>query len=40
VVKRARHNSYRVKQHTDTGTRYTGPPTIDLVNLTLPQPTT
>ena len=38
VVKRARHNSYRVKQPTDTGTRYTGPPTIDLVNLALPQP--
>ncbi len=33
VVKRARHNSYRVKQPSDTGTRHAGPPTIDLVNL-------
>lgn len=36
VVKRARHNSYRVKRTGDTGTRYTGPPTIELVN---PEPT-
>ncbi len=33
VVKRARHNSYRVKQPHDVGTRYAGPPTIHLVNL-------
>jgi len=35
VVKRARHNSYRVKQPTDVGVRHPGPPTIDLVNLRL-----
>lgn len=28
VVKRARHNSYRVKTLTDIGTRHTSPPTI------------
>ena len=33
VVKRARHNSYRVKKPGDKGTRYDGPPTIALVNL-------
>ena len=33
VVKRARHNSYRVKRPGDTGTRHPGPPTIRLVNL-------
>jgi hypothetical protein len=33
VVRRARHNSYRVKRPGDTGTRYHGPPTIKLVNL-------
>jgi hypothetical protein len=33
VVKRARHNSYRVKKPGDTGTRHDGPPTIRLVNL-------
>jgi len=33
VVRRARHNSYRVKRPADTGTRYHGPPTIRLVNL-------
>ena len=33
VVKRARHNSYRVKRPGDTGTHYHGPPTIRLVNL-------
>jgi hypothetical protein len=33
VVKRARHNSYRVKQPSDRGVRHAGPPTIDLVNL-------
>jgi len=30
VVKRARHNSYRVKRATDTGTTHDGPPTIHL----------
>jgi hypothetical protein len=33
VVKRARHNSYRVKKPGDTGTRHDGPATIKLVNL-------
>ncbi len=36
VVKRARHNSYRVKRPTDHGTRHTGPATINLVNLHQP----
>jgi hypothetical protein len=38
VIRRARHNSYRVKRPGDTGTSYHGPPTIRLVNLR-PQPT-
>ena len=33
VVKRARHNSYRVKKPGDHGTRHDGPATIKLVNL-------
>jgi hypothetical protein len=33
VVRRARHNSYRVKRPRDTGIRHHGPPTIRLVNL-------
>jgi hypothetical protein len=33
VVKRARHNSYRVKRPGDKGTRHDGPPAIRLVNL-------
>ena len=33
VVKRARHNSYRVKKPGDSGTRHNAPPTIRLVNL-------
>jgi hypothetical protein len=37
VVRRARHNSYRVKRPGDTGTRHHGPPVIRLVNLR-PQP--
>ena len=36
VVKRARHNSYRVKRPGDHGTRHSGPATIKLVNLYLP----
>ncbi|MGH3922831.1 MAG: hypothetical protein ACRDS9_12345 [Pseudonocardiaceae bacterium] len=32
VVKRARHNSYRVKRPTDIGIRHDGPPTIQLAN--------
>ena len=35
VVKRARHNSYRVKKPGDTGTRHDGPATIGLANLVL-----
>jgi hypothetical protein len=30
VVKRGRHNSYRVKKPGDKGTRHTAPPTIQL----------
>ena len=37
VVKRARHNSYRVKKPGDHGTRHHAPPTITLVNLARPQ---
>jgi hypothetical protein len=33
VVKRARHNSYRVKRPADHGICHTGPATIKLVNL-------
>jgi hypothetical protein len=33
VVKRARHNSYRVKKARDQGTRHAGPPAIKLANL-------
>jgi hypothetical protein len=33
VVKRARHNSYRVKTATDVGVRHDGPATIKLANL-------
>ncbi len=33
VVRRARHNSYRVKRPGDHGTRHDGPATISLVNL-------
>jgi hypothetical protein len=36
VVKRARHNSYPVKQPHHTGKRLTRPPTVVLVNLTKP----
>lgn len=31
VIKRARHNAYRVKKPGDTGTRHNGPPTIRLI---------
>ena len=34
VVKRARHNHYRVKQATDTGTRHDGPATIRIAKIT------
>jgi hypothetical protein len=33
VVKRARHNSYRVKKPGDHGIRHDGPAAIKLVNL-------
>ena len=33
VVKRARHNSYRVKRRTDHGTRHDHPATIRLANV-------
>jgi hypothetical protein len=32
VIKRGRHNAYRVKKPEDTGIRYNGPPTIRLAN--------
>jgi hypothetical protein len=32
VIKRARHNSYRVKRPGDHGIRHSGPATISLVN--------
>jgi hypothetical protein len=32
VVKRARHNSYRVKRRTDVGIRHDRPVTIQLAN--------
>jgi hypothetical protein len=32
VVKRARHNSYRVKRPGDHGIRHPGPATISLIN--------
>ncbi len=35
VVKRARHNSYRVKKPGDHGTRHDGPPTVRLANPVL-----
>jgi hypothetical protein len=38
VVKRARHNSYRVKRSTDIGVRHDKPPMIRLVNLRAPDP--
>jgi 3'-phosphoadenosine 5'-phosphosulfate (PAPS) 3'-phosphatase len=33
VIKRARHNSYRVKRPSDQGIRHSRPPTIKLANL-------
>ena len=33
VIRRARHNFYRVKRPGDTGIRYHGPPSIRLANL-------
>jgi len=37
VVKRGRHNSYRVKKPGDHGTRHKAPPTIRLANPVNPQ---
>lgn len=34
VVKRARHNTYRVQTTTDLGTRHTGPPTVKIATTT------
>jgi hypothetical protein len=39
VIKRGRHNAYRVKKPADHGTRHESPPTITLVNLPKPQAT-
>jgi hypothetical protein len=33
VIKRARHNSYRVKRASDQGIRHARPPAIKLANL-------
>jgi hypothetical protein len=38
VIKRARHNSYRVKRPSDTGIRHDGPATIRLANPILTNP--
>jgi len=32
VIKRSRHNAYRIKRPADHGTRHHGPPTITLVS--------
>jgi len=37
VVKRGRHNTYRVKKPEDHGTRHHAPPTIKLANPVNPQ---
>ena len=37
VIKRGRHNSYRVKNPGDHGIRHTGPPTIRLATPVKPQ---
>jgi hypothetical protein len=37
VVKRSRHNFYRVKKPADKGTRHHGPPTIRLTHPAKPQ---
>lgn len=34
VVKRSRHNHYRVKAPTDTGTRHDGPPAVVIAKVT------
>ena len=37
VIKRSRHNTYRVKKPGDLGTRHHGPPAITLVTPAKPQ---
>lgn len=37
VIKRARHNAYRVKKPGDHGTRHHGPPAIRLLSPVKPQ---
>jgi hypothetical protein len=37
VIKRARHNAYRVKKPGDRGTRHHGPPAIRLTSPLKPQ---
>ena len=37
VVKRGRHNAYRVKRPGDHGTRHHAPPAISLIHLPKPQ---
>jgi hypothetical protein len=34
AIKRARHNSYRVKRPDDRSTRHEGPPTINIRGIT------
>jgi hypothetical protein len=38
VVKRCRHNTYRVKRPGDTGTRHDGPPAIRLATPDMTRP--
>lgn len=38
VIKRGRHNSYRVKKKTDVGIQHDGPATIKLANLGVTKP--
>jgi hypothetical protein len=40
VVKRHRHSRYRLKQPTDTGTRYPGPATIKITTRSTTKPPT
>jgi len=39
VIKRTRHNAYRLKRPGDRGTRHHGPPTIRLTPAVKPQAT-
>ena len=40
VIKRSRHNAYKVKKPGDHGTRHHGPPTITVISPASPPPTT